>query len=218
MPRRSETKGIYSSQVAPGFTLWAIPGSSYKFQSFIDNSVVYQCQEEINPTNNYFCIWSLRGFGTWLYESPSASPSSETGFRKRSSRHKTANAVVACRSNDFLSGCAANPKNFWKSLPAPSAISQPVRQRALQQDFQVSHLGCASYRNFNHSCHAPNFTPVYQIVSTSTILKLMLCAFCVSARHFQVDLCTYPTRSIQDQREKRTHGFISDILWCLNAY
>ena len=48
MPRRSETKGIYGGQVAPGFTLWAIPGSSYKFQSCIDNSVLYQ--EEINPT------------------------------------------------------------------------------------------------------------------------------------------------------------------------
>ena len=96
-------------------------------------------------------LWRLKfGFGTWLYESPSASPSSETGFRKRSSRHKTANAVVA-RSNDFLSGCMRlrrESKEFLEKLARPSG-HQPasqIRQLVPQQDFQVSPLGCASWQ------------------------------------------------------------------------
>ena len=82
MPRRSETKGIYSSQVAPGFTLWAIPGSSYKFQSFIDNSVVYQCQEEINPTITFAseaCVALALGYMNRHLHPRRAKPDSESG-------------------------------------------------------------------------------------------------------------------------------------------
>lgn len=114
-------------------------------------------------------LWRLKfGFGTWLYESPSASPSSETGFRKRSSRHKTANAVVACRSNDFLSGCAANPKNFWKSLPGRQAISH--QSQSDQATGAAAGLSSLSFgvclmnaETLNtRATYTPNFAPVLQ--------------------------------------------------------
>lgn len=116
-------------------------------------------------------LWRLKfGFGTWLYESPSASPSNETGFRKRSSRHKTANAVV-CRSNDFLSGCMRlrrESKEFLEKFARPSGHVRPSASQSDQATGAAAGLSSLSFgvclmaETLNTATYTPNFAPVPQ--------------------------------------------------------